>query len=90
MQEMEETQIQLLVPEDPLQEELATHSGIPAWIIPWTEELDRLQSIGSQSQTEQLITHTFSIDCMAVSVHGNHQEGLLEQGQQGATPTVSD
>ena len=27
---------------------MATHSSIPAWIIPWTEEPDRLQSVGSQ------------------------------------------
>ena len=32
--------------EDPLEEEMATHSSIPAWRIPWTEEPDRLQSIG--------------------------------------------
>jgi len=33
------------------EEELATHSGILAWKIPWTEEPERLQSTGSQSQT---------------------------------------
>ena len=35
--------------EDPLEEEMATRSLILAWIIPWTEEPDRLQSMGSQS-----------------------------------------
>ena len=35
--------------EDPLEEEMATHSSIPAWKIPWTEEPGGLQSIGSQS-----------------------------------------
>ena len=34
--------------EDPLEEGMATHSSILAWRIPWTEETDRLQSIGSQ------------------------------------------
>ena len=34
--------------EDPLEEVLATHSGILAWRIPWTEEPDGLQSTGSQ------------------------------------------
>ena len=34
--------------EDPLQEEMTTHSGIFTWRIPWTEEPGRLQSIGSQ------------------------------------------
>ena len=33
--------------EDPLEEEMATHSNIPAWEIPWAEESDRLQSMGS-------------------------------------------
>ena len=36
---------------DPLDKQMATHSGILAWKIPWTEEPDRLQSMGSQSQT---------------------------------------
>ena len=35
--------------EDPLEKEMATHSGILAWKIPWTEEPDGLQSIESQS-----------------------------------------
>ena len=34
--------------EDPLEESMATHFNILAWRIPWTEEPDRLQSIGSQ------------------------------------------
>jgi len=34
--------------EDPLEEEMATHSSMLAWIIPWTEEPGRLQSIASQ------------------------------------------
>ena len=38
MQEIQETQIWFLGPEDPLEEEMATESSIPAWEIPWTEE----------------------------------------------------
>ena len=34
--------------EDPLEKEMATHSSIPAWRIPWTEEPGRLLSMGSQ------------------------------------------
>ena len=34
-----------------LEEEMATHSSIPAWKIPWTEEPGRLQSMASQSRT---------------------------------------
>ena len=41
---MQETQIQSLGPEDPLEKEMATHSSIFAWKIPWTVKLGRLQS----------------------------------------------
>ena len=44
-------EMQSLGQEDPLEEEMATHSGILAWAITWTEDLGRLQSVGSQSQT---------------------------------------
>ena len=46
---MLETQIQSLGPEDPLEREMATHSSTLTWIIPWTEEPGRLQSMGSQT-----------------------------------------
>ena len=45
---MQETLVQLLGQEDPLEKEMATHSSILAWKIPWTEEPGGLQSIGSQ------------------------------------------
>ena len=45
---MRETQVQSLRWEDLLEKEMATHSRIPAWRIPWMEEADRLQSMGSQ------------------------------------------
>ena len=48
MQEPQETQIGSLRGEDPLEEGMATHSSILAWRIPWTEEPEGLQSIGSQ------------------------------------------
>ena len=44
---IQETSVQSLGQEDPLEEEMATHSSILAWRIPWTEEPDRLQSVGS-------------------------------------------
>ena len=44
----QEMQVQSLGQEDPLEEDIATHSSIFAWRIPWTEEPVRLQSIGSQ------------------------------------------
>ena len=43
-----ETQVQSLGQEDPLEKEMATHSSILAWRIPWTEETGRLQSLGPQ------------------------------------------
>ena len=45
---MQETAVQFLDQEDPLEKGKATHSSILAWRIPWTEELGRLQSMGSQ------------------------------------------
>ena len=48
MQETEETRVQSLGREDPLEEGMATHSSILAWRIPWTEEPGRLQSTGLQ------------------------------------------
>ena len=48
---MQETWIQSLGREDPLEKGMATHSSILAWRISWTEESDGLLSIESQSQT---------------------------------------
>ena len=45
---MQETQVQSLGQEDPLEKEMATHSTMLAWKIPWTEEPGGLQSMGSQ------------------------------------------
>ena len=46
--EMQETRVQSLGLEDPLEEEMATLSSILAWEIPWTEEPGGLQSMGRQ------------------------------------------
>ena len=45
---MQETWVQSLGQEDPLEKGMATHSSILAWRIPWTEEPGGLQSMGSQ------------------------------------------
>ena len=56
---MQETRVRSLGWEDPLEEEMATHSSILAWKIPWTEEPGRLQSTGSQRVGHDLaIEHT--------------------------------
>ena len=54
---VQETQVQSLGWEDPLEKGMATHSSILAWRIPWTEEPSGLQSKGSKEldMTEQLI-----------------------------------
>ena len=49
--DMQETQVQSLGGEDPLEKRTATHSSILAWRIPWTEEPGGLQCIGFQSRT---------------------------------------
>ena len=51
MQELQETQAQSLGLEDPLEQEMATHSSILSRIILWIEEPGRLQSVGSQTRT---------------------------------------
>ena len=53
---MQETQVRSLGQEDPLEKEMATHSGTLAWKIPWMEERGRLQSMGSQRVGHDLVT----------------------------------
>jgi len=67
---MQETQVQSLGQEDPLEEDMATHFSVIAWRIPWTEEPGRLQSTGlqeswttewarMQARIEQIYWHHF-------------------------------
>ena len=51
---MQETQVPSLSLEDPLEKELATHSSVLAWEIPWTEEPRGLQSMESQDSQTRL------------------------------------
>ena len=57
---MQETQVQSLGGEDPLEREMATHSSILAWIIPRTEEPGRLQSTGLQRVRDDWVTKIFT------------------------------
>ena len=50
---MQETRVRSLGREDPLQEEMATHSGTLAWRIPWTEEPGGLEPMESQGRTQR-------------------------------------
>ena len=60
---MREIQVRSLGWEDPLEKEMATHSSILAWRIPWTEELGGLQSTGHKESdtTERLHFHFLHI-----------------------------
>ena len=58
---MWETWVRSLGREDPLEKEMATHSSILAWRIPWTEELGGLQSRGRKElDTTERLTFTFT------------------------------
>ena len=52
---MEETRVLYLGGKDPLGEEVATHSSILAWEIPWREEPGGLQTMGAQKTQTQLV-----------------------------------
>ena len=58
---MRETRVQSLGREDPLEKEMATHSSIHAWKIPWTEEPGGLQCMGSQRVGHNWATSLFFI-----------------------------
>ena len=51
----QETQVQSLGQKDPLEKEMATHSSILAWEIPWTEDPGGLQSMGLQKVSHDLV-----------------------------------
>ena len=55
VQETQESWVRSLCQEDPLEEEMVTHSSILAWKIQWTGEADRLQSMESQSIRHDLV-----------------------------------
>ena len=69
MQEMQEMWAGSLGQEDPLEEEMATHSSILAWKIPWTEQPGRLQSMVHKgldtTECEHTHTHTLTL-CLTV------------------------
>ena len=56
----QETQVQSLGQEDPLENGMATHSSILAWRIQWTEELRGLQSMGLQRDANERLTLSLS------------------------------
>jgi len=62
---MQETQVRSLSQEDSLEEEIATHSSILVWEIPWTEEPGGLQSMRSQRVRHNLETKQPSVSSKA-------------------------
>ena len=70
-----ETRVLSLGWEDPLEKEMAIHSSILAWRIPWTEESGGLQSMGSQeSDTTEWLTH--------ITLHGRNRHDDITLGPQ--------
>ena len=69
---MQETWVGSLGREDPLEKEMATHSSILAWRIPWTEKHGGLQSSGSQRVGHDWATSEEEEECVK-------QTGLLDQ-----------
>ena len=68
---MRETQVQFLGLEDPLEKEMAIHSSTLAWKIPWTEQPDRLQSVGLQRVGHDWVTsltHSLKLPISMVSL----------------------
>ena len=63
---MQETWVQSLGQEDLLEEEMATHSSILAWKIPWMEEPGRLQSVGSQRVRHDRATSLLEIKAQSL------------------------
>ena len=68
MQETQETWVRSLSQVDPLEKGMATHSSILAWRIPWTEEPDELQSMGSQRVGHDLAYSTHRVFADIVTV----------------------
>ena len=64
MQETQEMGVRSLGQEDPLEREMATHSRIPAWKIPWTEDPRELQSTSHKEldTTERTYTHMHTLE----------------------------
>ena len=69
MQEMQETKVPSLCQEDPLEKQMSMHSNILARKIPWTEEPDKLQSMGSQSIVHDWATNSFTFLLPTLSPH---------------------
>ena len=75
---MRKTQVQSSGWKDPLEKEMATHSSIPAWIIPWTEEPGRLQSMELQRVRHNWANNFRSRDLLTDDVGFSLDHGELQ------------
>ena len=66
---MQETRVQSLGWEDPLEKTMATYSSILAWWVPWTEEPGRLQYMGLQRVRHDWVTNTHTFTCTHTHTH---------------------
>ena len=66
---MQETWVQSLGWEDLLEKEMATHSSILAWKIPWMEEFGRLQSMGHKESDMTEQRHMLKHECVSLQKH---------------------
>ena len=71
LQELRKMHVQSLGQENPLEEGMVTHSSIPAWRIPWTEEPGKLQSIGLQRVRHDSsdLAHTYRLENQLQKTH---------------------
>ena len=75
-----ETWVRSLGQKDPLEEEMATHSSILAWKIPWAEDPGGLQSMESQSRTKNSLEASLQLTCILYNVL-NVIDGTCSKGK---------
>ena len=81
IQETQEAWVRSLGREDSLEKEMTTHSGIPAWRIPWTEEPGRLQSVRLHRVRHDWsdLAHMRAISDSVNNMHGNQTASTVRQ-----------
>ena len=82
---MQETRVHSLVQEDPLEKEMATHSSIVAWKIPWMEKSGRLQSIRLQRVGLNWATSLSFTVFLPGEFHGQRTHGIARVKQDLVT-----
>ena len=73
---MQETQLQSLGQEDPLEKEMARHSSILAWKIPWTEEPGGLQSMGVTKELNNIVAISYPSSSLDSELGQHHYVSL--------------